>query len=232
MLAGVDLTLAAGETARLAGANGSGKTSLLRILAGVAEPSAGALRRPPAWAFVPEKVVLAPALRCREWLAAMRALRGLGAADWAAAVSASGLEPAVLGAPSATLSKGMLQRIALLEAVHADCPLLLLDEPFAGLDEPGRQWLADELAARTAAGAAVLLTDHSGASERWSRLDRRLRLADGRCGPDAVPDVATVTVRATHPDGRRSESAVPAEEVDDLLRGLLAGGWHIERVGE
>ena len=142
VLSGVGFALAAGATVRLAGPNGSGKTSLLRVLAGVAEPSAGALRRPAAWAFVPEKVVLAPALRGREWLDAMRAMRGLGPADWPAAATAGGLEPAVLGAPSATLSKGMLQRLALLEAVHARCPLLLLDEPFAGLDEPGRDWLA------------------------------------------------------------------------------------------
>ena len=46
---------------------------------------------------------------------------------------ASGLDPAVLRHSSATLSKGMLQRIALLEASHSECPLLLLDEPFAGL---------------------------------------------------------------------------------------------------
>ena len=58
----------------------------------------------------------------------------------------------------------MLQRLALLEALQAGCPLLLLDEPFSGLDDAGRAWLAGQLAERVDAGAAVLMTDHSGAA--------------------------------------------------------------------
>jgi ABC-type multidrug transport system ATPase subunit len=95
---------------------------------------------------VPEKVRLAPALRGGEWLRAMRALRGLNATDWPAAAEASGLDPAVLDRPAATFSRGMLQRVALLEAVHAGCPLLLLDEPFSGLDADGAALLDRELA--------------------------------------------------------------------------------------
>jgi ABC-type multidrug transport system ATPase subunit len=239
VLAGVGLALHAGRAVHLAGANGSGKTSLLRVLAGVATPRSGTLRRHGACAFVPERVLLAAALRPGEWLRAMRGLRGLAPADWRATAAASGLDPAVLDRPAATLSRGMLQRVALLEAIEAACPLLLLEEPFSGLDDDGRTWLAGELADRLDGGAAVLLTDHSGAAAGRLRLDAVLRLRDGTCAPDAAAaDRSTparaerprLTVRASRPDGRRVERTVDEDRADDLLRGLLAGGWHVEEV--
>jgi heme exporter protein A len=232
VLSGVGLVLDSGQSVHLAGANGSGKTSLMRVLAGLAAPRAGTLRRHGACAFVPEKVRLAPALRCGEWLRAMRALRGLNATDWPAAAQASGLDPAVLDRPAATFSRGMLQRVALLEAVHAGCPLLLLDEPFSGLDDDGRDWLAGQLAERLDGGAAVLLTDHSGAAAGRLALTGALRLHDGTAAPAPAAGApsARLTVRAAHPDGRRVERTVPEVEGDDLLRALLADGWHVEEV--
>ena len=134
----------------LAGANGSGKTSLLRVLAGLARRAPGACAAPATCAFVPEKVVLASAMRpasgwrrCAACAARAARLGGGG--------RGLGPDPDVLEHSSATFSKGMLQRIALLEALHADCPLLLLDEPFAGLDPDGRDWVARRLADRARA---------------------------------------------------------------------------------
>jgi ABC-type multidrug transport system ATPase subunit len=181
VLQDVGVALDPGALVHLTGANGSGKTSLLRVLAGLAAPAGGTLHRPVGCAFVPERVVLAPALRPREWLGAMRALRGLAPRDPAPSLTAAGLDPAVLDGPAARLSKGMLQRVALIEALDAGCPLLLLDEPFAGLDGDGRAWLARELAERAAEGAAVLLTDHAG--DAAGRLPRTLvlELRAGAC---------------------------------------------------
>jgi heme exporter protein A len=232
VLLGVGLRLDSGQAVHLAGANGSGKTSLLRVLAGLAAPRAGTLRRHGACAFVPEKVRLARALRCGEWLRSMRALRGLTATDWPTAAEASGLEPAVLDRPAATLSRGMLQRVALLEALHAGCPLLLLDEPFSGLDDEGRAWLAGELAERLDGGAAVVLTDHSGAAAGRLALTGALRLCDGTAAA-ALPGATAarrLTIRAVHRDGRRLERTVAEAEGDDLLRALLAAGWHVLEV--
>jgi ABC-type multidrug transport system ATPase subunit len=245
VLSGVALTVGPARAIHVAGANGSGKTSLLRVLAGLAAPRAGTLHRHAACAFVPEKVRLAPALRCGEWLRAMRALRGLTATDWDAAADASGLDPAVLARPAATLSRGMLQRVALLEALQAGCPLLLLDEPFSGLDDDGREWLSGQVAERLDAGAAVLLTDHSGAAAGRVALTDVLRLRDGSAQHTAAerppiprigaiagagPSAGDVTVRATHPDGRTFERTVAAAASDDLLRALLDSGWHVEEV--
>jgi ABC-type multidrug transport system ATPase subunit len=246
VLSGVALTVDPGRAIHVAGPNGSGKTSLLRVLAGLAAPRAGTLRRHAACAFVPERVRLAPAVRCGEWLRAMRALRGLTGTDWHAAADASGLDPAVLDRPAATLSRGMLQRVALLEALDAGCPLLLLDEPFSGLDDDGRAWLAGQVTERLDAGAAVLLTDHSGAATGHVALTDVVRLGDGtahhaaavrtparrlaaRAAPTAL-EAPAVTVRAAHPDGRRLERVVAAGASDDLLRALLDAGWHVDEV--
>jgi ABC-type multidrug transport system ATPase subunit len=220
VLRDVDLTVRAGDVVHVAGENGSGKTSLLRVLAGLARPRHGELRREGACAFVPERIQLAPALRPLEWLGAMRRLRGLDAVDWRAAATASGLDPAKLERPAATLSKGMLQRVALLEALHARPALLLLDEPFSGLDAVGREWLTEQLAS---GGPAALLTDHSGTVAPTERL----LLRGGRCEPTSV--IAVLTVHATR-DGERLERAVREDESDALLRELLAAGWHVERV--
>jgi ABC-type sulfate/molybdate transport systems ATPase subunit len=140
----------------------------------------------------------------------------------------------------------MLQRVALLEALQAGCPLLLLDEPFSGLDDDGRTWLAALVAERLDAGAAVLLTDHSGSAAGRVALTDVLALRDGAVEHRAVPAVARpalpgaadavaplarrLTVRARHADGRRLEEAVAEGAADDRLRALLADGWHIEEV--
>jgi ABC-type sulfate/molybdate transport systems ATPase subunit len=113
----------------------------------------------------------------------------------------------------------MLQRIALLEALNAQPELLLLDEPFSGLDVEGREWLATQLAG----GPAALLTDHSGTVAPTARL----RLSDGRCME--VDRVARLIIHASR-DGERLERAVREDESDARLSELLAGGWHVERV--
>jgi ABC-type multidrug transport system ATPase subunit len=223
VLSGVELSVGAGSIVQLTGANGSGKTSLLRVLAGIAAPRRGRVRRGGTCAFVPEKVALAPALEVGQWLRALRRLRGLAPADWDAHVAGSGLAADVLGRASATLSKGMLQRIALLEAVHSGAGVLLLDEPFAGLDADGRGWLIGRLDVHLRAGGAIVATDHSGALRHALGLERALLLADGRCVPWS-PKQADLTVSVTAPDGTRLSRTWPAG-ADDVVETLRAEGW-------
>src|ERR1700742_3695869 len=82
VLRSVDLRLRSGAIVHVAGENGSGKTSLVRVLAALPRPRAGELTRAGTCAFVPERVQLAPALQPAEWLAAMRRLRRLEPPDW------------------------------------------------------------------------------------------------------------------------------------------------------
>jgi heme exporter protein A len=184
VLSDVDLVIEAGQAVHLAGANGSGKTSLLRVLAGLAAPRTGTVRRPARCAFVGEKVVLTGSVTAGEWLAVMRALRGLPAADWRAAVREAGLEPSVLGLPVARHSKGMLQRLTLVEATEPGCDALLLDESFAGLDREGR-----ERAGLDAALVVVVAAGQTAWFAGYPLVARRLGYSDVFVPPPHATDV-------------------------------------------
>lgn len=228
VLRDVDLALRAGELVQLGGANGSGKTSLLRVLAGTARERAGRVDRGAPCAYVPEKVMLAPSVRPGEWLDAMCAVRREVPRDWEAEIAEAGLDPAILGLPSRALSKGMLQRVALVEARGAG-RVLLLDEPFAGLDGPGRDWLASLLVGHGRGGGATLLTDHSGAAAGRAAPSATLLLRDSRCVEGLAPR-GLVRIEAVDPSGARCARAVPPQESDTVLAQLLAEGWNIVEV--
>lgn len=233
LLDDVTFAVRGGELVALRGGNGSGKTSLLRVLAGATAAAAGTVSRPAACAFVPDRVRLAGGPRCGEWLARLRALRGLAPIDWAGPLEASGLAAAVLDQRCGELSKGMTQRVALLEALTSGAPALVLDEPFSGLDHDGRVWLGGALAAQAGAGAAVLLSDHAdqGAAS-WCRLTRALAIGDGTvvADGDAPPEAPAVTIRAVAADGAPLTRVVAGAEVDATLRALLDAGAHILEV--
>ena len=190
----VDLRVGAGEIVGLLGPNGAGKTTLLRIAAGLDVASRGAC----TWggeaggldgvagrgrlSFVAHTVQLYPLLTARENLelfAKLRAAVGLScdaADDWLARVGLAGHEDQL----ARTFSRGMLQRLALARALMARPDLLLLDEPFTALDREGRVWLAGELRAQAARGAAVLLSSHD-LDAVLDVTDRVLLLRAGRC---------------------------------------------------
>ncbi len=165
----LDLTLPAGQTTCLLGPSGVGKTSLLRLIAGLAhgaegealdqagQPLAGRIAYLAQhdlllpWAQVLDNVLLGPRLRgvpIDEALAARaRAL--------IARVGLGGRE----ADPPARLSGGMRQRVALARTLMEDRPLVLMDEPFSALDAITRYQLQD-LAAALLQGRTVLLVTH------------------------------------------------------------------------
>ncbi len=148
-----DLTLGAGEAIALVGPSGCGKSTALRLLAGLEAPSRGVLRRSiptAATALVFQAPTLAP------WLTAKANVRlpldlasvNRGEADHraTAALRRVGLADS-LGARPAQLSGGMAMRVSLARALVSRPRLLLLDEPFAALDEITRRSLADDVLA-------------------------------------------------------------------------------------
>jgi putative hydroxymethylpyrimidine transport system ATP-binding protein len=166
---GLQLTLPAGRTSCLLGPSGIGKSSLLRLIAGLAEGAAGSVSdgdgQPLAgriaymaqqdlllpWLGVVGNVMLGPRLRGEA--------RRPGLIERARALIAEVGLSAHADKRPAQLSGGMRQRVALARTLMEDRPVVLMDEPFASLDAITRYEL-QALAARVLAGRTVLLVTH------------------------------------------------------------------------
>jgi len=189
----VSLAVGPGEIVGLLGPNGSGKTTILRILAGYLRPSAGtarisgldvvddALASRRRVGYVPEDAPLYGGMTVREFLAFMGRLKGLATAGLTAAVDAAverlGLGP-VRGIQIGRLSRGYRQRVAIAQALLGSPDLLILDEPTNGLDP--RQIIEMRELIRSLGGErTILVTSHIlGEIERVA--DRVAILLDGR----------------------------------------------------
>nr|WP_302474369.1 ATP-binding cassette domain-containing protein [Roseococcus sp. MDT2-1-1] len=168
-LAGVSLAVARGELLCLLGASGCGKSTLLRIAAGLVAPTEGAVEwpegRPREIGFVFQDPTLMPWARALENVALPLRLAGLARAEREAraeaALAALGLRGFERALPR-ELSGGMRMRVSIARALVTEPDLLLMDEPFAALDEVARMRLNDEiLALKGARGVSVLFVTHS-----------------------------------------------------------------------
>jgi len=173
VLAGVDLDVAAGEVVVLLGSNGAGKTTLLRVLATLLRPSGGTLRlfgddashRPPAsrrrLGHVGHDSACYPDLTGRENLEFHAELHEVpdAAARVAEVLRWAGLEDAARR-PARTYSRGMTQRLALARVLLHAPELLLLDEPYSGLDPAAATRLDGLLRELPRAGHAIVLSTH------------------------------------------------------------------------
>ena len=170
---GLDARLEAGQAVALTGANGAGKTSLLRALAGFIRPAEGTVRfTDAAGAEIEAETArrrihllghldgLRPGARVRDELAFHAAWLGGGAAE--PAIARLALDP-LLELEVRKLSAGQRRRVALARLVAAPRPLWLLDEPGAPLDARWRGVLAELIAEHTAAGGLALIATHEPA---------------------------------------------------------------------
>src|SRR5690242_15628030 len=160
----LDIDLHAGELLWVRGRNGRGKTSLLRLLAGVATPAAGEVRRAArGLSFVGHADALKDDLSVAEALAFL--LRIHGHAGDARTVDAALAHWGLVerrDAPVRTLSPGLRRRVALARlSVHPSAAIWILDEPFDTLDADGAERLNAQLARQLAVGGGVLLTGHA-----------------------------------------------------------------------
>ncbi len=185
-LRGLSLNVRTGECLGLLGPNGSGKSTLLRLIGG---EGGSTIRRVPAvddarqrW-LAPDRPALRPWLSGRENAATLLELHGArprearGTAEtWLARFGLA----ADADRPAGTYSSGMRRRLALATAFGTSAPLLLLDEPLAGLDPEGREALAEALAGRRAGGGTVVLSAHDPAFAA-AHCDRVAFIVDGRC---------------------------------------------------
>lgn len=164
----LSLSLAAGEAVALTGANGAGKTSLLRALAGFLHPDAGTIafgdadpvearRRHIHW--LGHLDGLKGARRAREELAFQAEWLGADATGIAAAVDVLALAP-LLDLEVRQLSAGQRRRLAFARLVATPRPVWLLDEPFAPLDARWREALGVLMQAHIDRGGAILAAVH------------------------------------------------------------------------
>jgi heme exporter protein A len=190
-LSGVDLEVAAGEAVLLLGANGAGKTTLLRVLAGLSRPNRGTVRigghdllasaeARRQVGFVSHSALLYEDLTPRENLRFTASLHGLD--DCASRVSRA-LEVAGLShradRPVRGFSRGMMQRLALARATLHEPEVLLLDEPFTGLDAEASRLLVARVAADRSAGRAIVAVTHDP-EELWQVANRVVLLERGK----------------------------------------------------
>jgi NitT/TauT family transport system ATP-binding protein len=219
------LTVAEGEIVALVGPSGCGKSTALRLLAGLEAPTRGEVVRTPArgeTAVVFQAPTLAPWLTARANAALPLELAGV-ARDSAAkramqALARVGLAGAE-GARPAQLSGGMAMRVSLARALVTEPKLLLLDEPFAALDEITRRALADDVLALWASlKPAIVFVTHN-VEEAVYMASRVVVMTRG---PGRTAGEASVAGPLPRPPGFRTTPEF--RRTVEAVSGLLAEG--------
>ncbi len=197
----LDLTVAVGESIALIGHNGSGKSTFLRMAAGLLEPTDGSLliagfevgevEARATTSFLPDDPVLYEDLSLREHVEYVSRLHGGdGWDDYAESVcDRLGLTDRVDDLP-VKFSRGLRQKTSIVLALVRPFSLLLVDEPFVGLDQPGKHVLLELLEEVRADGAATLVATHDPAYV--DRVDRSIALRDGEVVFDGTATVEQV----------------------------------------
>lgn len=217
-LDGVSLRVAPGEMVGFVGANGAGKSTAMRIAMGLLAADGGMVRwngSPLTFAirqrfgYMPEQRGLYPKMRIVDQVAYFGQLRGMPTARARQAAQDLIARMQVVAEPNAmlqTLSLGNQQRVQLAAALVHDPEVLILDEPFSGLDPVGVDAMADTLAQRRASGVGVLFSSHQ--LDLVERLcDRIVIITSGR----VVASGTLAELRASA-DVRELEVAVAASD--------------------
>ena len=161
---GLSLALGPGEALHVTGANGVGKSSLIRILAGLLRPLAGAVEREGAIGLLDERHALDPQVELGTALAFWRELDGVNEALDRAELSA------LFDVPVRFLSTGQKKRAALARLLGQRASIWLLDEPLNGLDSGGVALVEALIAEHLAGGGLAVIASHQALSSNATTL--------------------------------------------------------------
>ena len=256
---GISLRVPAGTIYGLLGPNGAGKTTTLRMLLGIIDPSSGTRSvlghgRPidaaPEVGYLPEERGLYPAMTAREAIAFMGALRGVPLGEGRRRADALLAEHDLADwarKPIRNLSKGMAQTVQLLGTIVHQPRLIVLDEPFSGLDAINQGRLEALIRREAVGGATIIFSTHVIAHAE--RLCERIAIiAQGRVAFEGSVDDARGQLRpivrlrtgaddgqwrAALPEKAQREGGLwvfelPEGGPEPLLKALLEGGAGIE----
>ncbi len=256
---GIDIAVPPGAIYGVLGPNGAGKTTTLRMLLGIIDPDAGTrqvlgyakpLEAARLVGYLPEERGLYPAMTSREAIAFMGALRGVPLNEGRKRADAL-LEDYGLGHAGKkmirTLSKGMAQTVQLLGTLIHNPKLIVLDEPFSGLDALNQGRLETMIRAQADAGATVLFSTHVIAHAE--RLCERIAIIaggkvrfEGRVDEarDRLRPIVRLRTRSATGAWRRAIPAsatnsdhdwhfeLPTSGIEPLLKALMDGQAGIE----
>ncbi|MGH7680940.1 MAG: ABC transporter ATP-binding protein [Candidatus Eiseniibacteriota bacterium] len=235
IVSGIDLELRAGSVTALVGASGAGKTTILKLAAGLLEPTEGTIERAPGFHGTrpaalaleyPERQLFGRSVN--EDVAAALWIRGVSPGERDArahdALRAVGLDPDRFGARvPATLSEGEKRRVGIAALLAEPARLLIFDEPTAGLDPAGRRAVAGTIQRLRERGHAVLVASHdldfvSGAADRIMVLGREAGGPGRILGQGRAPDLWRCHALL-------SRAGLPPPDVAALAHAMAGFGW-------
>lgn len=218
VLRDVELTLRPGSVVEVTGCNGAGKSTLLRLLAGIVPPSRGSISgQPRTVGYAPDVFPVDQPFTVMAYLTHLAGVRDVSpkrTGELAGRLDALPLLDRRLG----DLSKGSAQKVGLIQSLLAPPDLLILDEPFAGLDAHTRGELPAIIGEIAAAGGTVVVSDHQNQLDTFPGAEHWL-----------VGGGAVAVEAGERPRQAVIEVLVDADRADEVEQKLQADGYTTRR---